>query len=476
MGGRSIVGRQEVLSNRDGALSSQWARGEIGIAPRTLSQGLGGKCENVGLAFLNRFMDTRTTMRLPLHWQIVIALFLGVVAGFLLGEAAGYFEFMGLIFMRALLMIMAPLVFASLVVGVSGVGNVARLGKLTGKTLLYFFATTFVSVIIGLILVNAIHPGSEALKEELTQAYKSPDQEQKLAAAEERATTFYDFFLGLIRQCLRNPFEALANLNVLGIILFAILFGGVLTTMGERGKPVLSFFEGVNEAMHKLTALVMKVAPFGVFALMARAVAAGGLTVLRSLLMYSVTVLVGLAIHATLILPTLLRIFGKVPVGRYANGMKTALLTAFSSASSSATLPITMKSAEDMGVSRKTAGFVLPIGATINMDGTALYEAVAAIFIAQVYGVPMSFGQQVIIFLTATLAAVGAAGIPSAGTVTMVMVLKAVGLPWEGVGLILAVDRLLDMCRTAVNVWGDAVGAAIIARTEGERLLATAEG
>lgn len=413
---------------------------------------------------------------MPLHWQIVIALVLGVVAGFVLGEAASYFEFMGVIFMRALMMIMAPLVFASLIVGISGVGSLSKLGKLSGKTLLYFFTTTFLSVIIGLVLVNAIHPGSEDLKEELTEAYEKGEQEQQLAAAEERATTFYDFFLDLIRKCLRNPFEALANLNVLGIIFFAILFGGVLATMGERGKPVLRFFEGVNEAMHKLTALVMKVAPFGVFALMAKAVAVGGLTVLKSLLMYSVTVLAGLIIHATLVLPTILRIFGKVPVVRYASGMKTALLTAFSSASSSATLPITMKSAEDMGVSRRTAGFVLPIGATINMDGTALYEAVAAIFIAQVYGVPMSAGQQVIIFLTATLAAVGAAGIPSAGTVTMVMVLKAVGLPWEGVGLILAVDRLLDMCRTAVNVWGDAVGAAVIARTEGEKLFAEGEG
>ncbi len=414
-------------------------------------------------------------MRVRLHWQIVIALALGVVAGFTLGEAASYFEFMGVIFMRALLMIMAPLVFASLIVGISGVGNLAKLGKLTGKTLLYFFTTTFLSVILGLILVNAIHPGSEDLKEELARAYESTDQEQTLAAAKERATTFYDFFLDLIRKCLRNPFESLANLDVLGIIFFAILFGGVLATMGERGKPVLVFFEGVNEAMHKLTGLVMRVAPFGVFALMAKAVAAGGLKVLGSLLMYSVTVLVGLIIHATVVLPALLRIFGKIPVSRYASGMKTALLTAFSSASSSATLPITMKSAEDMGVSSKTAGFVLPIGATINMDGTALYEAVAAIFIAQVYGVDMSLGQQVIVFLTATLAAVGAAGIPSAGTVTMVMVLKAVGLPWEGVGLILAVDRLLDMCRTAVNVWGDAVGAAIIGRTEGEKPLADSE-
>ncbi len=413
-------------------------------------------------------------MRLRLHWQIVIALILGVIAGFVLGEAAGYFEFMGLIFMRALLMIMAPLVFSSIIVGISGVGNPKKLGRLGGKTLLYFFTTTFLSVIIGLILVNAIHPGSENLKAELMKEYQTSEQEQKLAALEERATSFYDFFLDLIRQCLKNPFEALANLDVLGIVFFAILFGGVLATLGEKGIPALRFFDGVNEAMHKLTELVMRIAPFGVFALMAKAVATGGVTVLRSLLLYSVTVLAGLVIHSTLVLPSLLRLFGKVPAARYASGMKTALLTAFSSASSSATLPVTIKCTEEMGVSRKTSGFVLPIGATINMDGTALYEAVAAIFIAQVYGIHMGLGQQLIIFLTATLAAVGAAGIPSAGTVTMLMVLKAVGLPWEGVGLILAVDRMLDMCRTTVNVWGDAVGAAIIARTEGEDVLAEA--
>jgi len=409
-------------------------------------------------------------VRLRLHWQIVIALILGVVAGFILGEAASYFEFMGVIFMRALMMIMAPLVFASIVVGISGVGNPARLGKLGGKTLLYFFTTTFISVIIGLFLVNAIHPGSENLRPELMKAYGSAQEPQKLAEAAQRATTFYDFFLNLIRECLRNPFDALANLKVLGIVFFGVLFGGVLATLGEKGAPVIRFFDGVNEAMYKLTGLVMKIAPFGVFALMANAVAAGGLRILRSLLFYSLTVLAGLAIHSILVLPSLLKLFGKAPVWKYASGMKTALLTAFSSASSSATLPITMRCAEDMGVSRRTSGFVLPIGATINMDGTALYEAVAAIFIAQVYGIPMGLGQQVIIFLTATLAAVGAAGIPSAGTVTMIMVLTAVGLPIEGVGLILAVDRLLDMCRTAVNVWGDSVGAAIIARTENEEL------
>jgi Na+/H+-dicarboxylate symporter len=414
-------------------------------------------------------------VRLPLHWQIVIALVLGIVAGFLLGEAASYLEFMGVIFMHSLLMIMAPLVFSSIVVGISGVGNPAKLGKLGGKTLLYFLTTTFVSVIIGLVLVNAIHPGSKDLMPELVKAYGTSERQQQVAAAKEQATTFYDFFLNLIRECLRNPFEALAQLKVLGIVFFAILFGGVLATLGDSGKPVLRFFDGVNEAMHKLTGLVMRIAPLGVFALMAKAVAAGGLHVLGSLLLYSLTVLVGLAIHSMLVLPSLLRLFGRVPVARYASGMKTALLTAFSSASSSATLPITMKSAEDMGVSRKTAGFVLPIGATINMDGTALYEAVAAMFIAQVYGIPLGAGQQVVIFLTATLAAIGAAGIPSAGTVTMIMVLTAVGLPIEGVGLILAVDRMLDMCRTAVNVWGDAVGAAIIARSEGEKIFAEAE-
>jgi len=271
-----------------------------------------------------------------------------------------------------------------------------------------------------------------------------------------------------------NIFASLSQMQMLPIIVFALVFGGVLTTLGEQGKPVIAFFEGVNAAIMKMVGLLMWLAPIGVFGLVANRFAeAGGpeqwKAISASLGKYMATVLVGLGVHAFVVLPVLCSLLARRNPLKYLGAMVPAILTAWSTASSSATLPVTIECAEQRGkVSKKSAGFVLPLGATINMDGTALYESVAAIFIAQAFGIELTTGQTVIIFLTATLATIGAAGIPQAGLVTMIIVLRAVDLPEEGIGLLLAVDWFLDRFRTSINVWGDSVGAAYIDRVSGE--------
>jgi Na+/H+-dicarboxylate symporter len=289
----------------------------------------------------------------------------------------------------------------------------------------------------------------------------------------EKTFSFIDVIVGLIP---RNLFEAMVNNNILPLIFFSLIFGGILTTLGERGKSVIELFEGLNEAFLKFIRLLMYIAPLGILGLVAArlgkaelATAGGFITEVTRMGKYFMTVVIGLLIHTFLVLIPAIYFFARRNAWQYLSNISPALLTAFSTASSSATLPMTIECVEERNkVSNRTAGFVLPLGATINMDGTALYEAVAAIFIAQVYGIPLHIGAQVIIFLTATLAAIGAAGIPEAGLVTMVIVLNAVGLPTEGIAMILAIDWFLDRCRTTVNVLGDAVGAAIIDRWEGQ--------
>lgn len=295
---------------------------------------------------------------------------------------------------------------------------------------------------------------------------------------EEKEFSFIDVIVGLVPK---NLFQAMADNNILPLIVFSLLFGGILTTLGDRGKIVIELFEGLNEAFLKIIRLLMYFAPLGILGLVAarlgRAELAseGGFAAeVARMAKYFITVIIGLAIHAFFVLIPAIRVFARRKMWPYVSNISPALLTAFSTASSSATLPVTIESVEDRNkVSNRTAGFVLPLGATINMDGTALYEAVAAIFIAQVYGIPLDFAAQVIIFLTATLAAIGAAGIPEAGLVTMVIVLNAVGLPTEGIAMILAIDWFLDRCRTTVNVLGDSVGAAIIDKWESQEEAAT---
>ena len=348
-----------------------------------------------------------------------------------------------------------PLIVAAVISGVCSLGDVRKLGRIGGITVLYYASTTAIAVLIGLLVVNLIQPGAGMT--ELSQTI--PD---KVTGKEDMG--FSQIVLSLVKP---NLIEAGGSNQLLPIIFFCLLFAAALTTVGDKGKPVIAFFDGLNEAMMKLVIWIMYFAPLGIFALIAArlGMAGGGeafFQEIKAVGLHVVTVLTGLTLHF-LVLLAILKFF----TGRglaYLTGMGRALLTAFGTASSSATIPLTMECTRENDIDPRATRFVIPLGATINMDGTALYESAAVMFIAQAYGFDMSISQQAIIFVTATLAAIGAAGIPEAGLVTMVIVLSAVNLPLEGIGLLLAVDWFLDRFRTAVNVWGDSVGAAVIDR------------
>ncbi len=387
---------------------------------------------------------------------IIVGALAGAFSGWFWGPQMQSIAFLGELFLNALRMIVVPIVIFSMIVGVSSLGDIRRVGTVGLKTLLYYFATTAIAVIIGLICVNIIDPGVGV---SISSA--------ALPAASAAGMTIKDLILSFVHP---NIFAAMSESKMLPLIVFSLVFGGVLTTMGSRGEKLLSICSILNDAVIKFVGIVLWFAPIGVFALVAAQLGKSGggdafLAEVMKVGKYSATVLIGLAIHGLIVLPIILSILGKRSPIKYLWGMMQALVTAFSTSSSAVTLPVTLECTKDEnGVNAAAADFVLPIGATINMDGTALYEAVAAMFIAQSYGIELSILQQFIIFITATLASIGAAGIPQAGLVTMVIVLESVGLPLEGIGIILAVDWFLDRCRTTVNVWGDSVGAAVIAR------------
>jgi len=391
---------------------------------------------------------------------IVIGAVLAVGFGSFFPEAALSTELLGVLFLNALKMMVLPLIITSIIVGVMSLGDVRRLGALGVKTFLYYMVTTGLSVAVGIGLVLILQPGVgfSAFGEPLPEAVRA-----------EGVYSIVDVLTGLIHP---NLVQAAVELKILPIIFASILFGTAFTMLGEQKSIVEQFFSACNEAVMKIVHGIMYFAPLGIFGLIAsRLGSTGGGGAVWDLVVqlgkYAGTVVTGLTIHGLLVLPLILYLFSGKNPGRYFLHLAKALLTAFATASSSSTLPLTLECVtEEARVSNRTAGFVLPLGATINMDGTALYEAVAAIFIAQSYGISLGGGELVVIFLTATLAAIGAAGIPEAGLVTMVLVLQSVGLPVEGIGMILAVDWLLDRCRTTVNVWGDAVGAAVVDHLE----------
>jgi len=362
-------------------------------------------------------------------------------------------------------MIVVPLILTSIASGVANMGSAGNIGKLGLKTVSYYLLTSIFAITIGLFMVNLIQPGIGAdlgLIEEV----------QGLAIAKE---SFGRTLLNIIPE---NIFSALANNEMLSIIFFALLMGFFITKLKKKHKDFL--LTGVNaafELMMKITSLVIKFTPYGVFGIVAATVGEQSqdvemlMGITKRLGLYMLTVLIALIIHFGIILPLILSILGKINPFKHLKSMSIPLLTAFSTSSSSATLPLTMNAIENnAGVSNKITSFVLPLGATINMDGTALYECIAAMFIAQAYGIELTVLQQIIVVSTALLASIGAAGIPMAGLVMISVVLTAVGLPLEGIGLILAVDRILDMFRTAVNVWSDSCGAVVIAKSEGESL------
>lgn len=416
-------------------------------------------------------------LKIKLHWQILAALVLAVIAGWVTGTDASIFgitfyaiyNFFGTLFLNALKMIVVPLVISSIIVGISSASQSAAFGRLGLKTITYYLTTSLLAILIGLTLVEIVSPGivdGQPAKELIGLSDQTDDRLQKIAGR--GVGDIADVF---IRMVPTNVFSAAANNGqLLGLIFFSLLFGFFMTRIHDRYvETMTNFWQGVFEVMMRITDWVIKFAPIGVFALVAKVVATTGLQAFVPLALFFFTVLGALLVHFAIALPLLLYFIGGVSPLKHYRAMAPALLTAFSTASSSSTLPVTMDCVEDnAGVSNRTSSFVLPLGATVNMDGTALYECVAAIFIAQAYGLELTFATQFTIVLIALLTSIGVAGIPAASLVAIVLILGAIGLPAEGIGLILAVDRVLDMCRTSVNIFSDSCGAVIIARSEGE--------
>jgi len=399
--------------------------------------------------------------KIQLHWQIAIALVLGLVMGLWLPQYVKYISWMGDLFMRALKMVIIPLIFTSIISGIVNMGSLKKLGKIGMKTITYYISTSVFAITTGLLMVNLIRPGDGA-------DLGFVEEVEGLALATE------SFGKTLMQIIPTNIFKAMVENQMLSVIFFAILVGLFIGSISKKNKKHFrKLANGGFELMMKITEFVIKFTPYGVFGIIALQVMKQSsiIEIAEKLGLYMLCVLIGLIIHSSVTLPLILKFVGKINPSKHLKAMSVPLLTAFSTSSSSATLPLTMDAVENKaGASNKVTSFVLPLGATINMDGTALYECVAAMFIAQAYGIDLSFGEQLIVVITALLASIGAAGIPMAGLVMITVILSAVNLPLEGVGLILAVDRILDMFRTAVNVWSDSCGTVVIAKLEGEEL------
>lgn len=399
--------------------------------------------------------------KIKLHWQILIALVLSIMFGYFFTDNVRHVTWMGDLFLRALQMIVAPLILSAIISGVLNLGSSRNLGRMGAKTIGYYLATGIIASIIGVTAVNIVKPGvgtDIALEKDML--------------LEADVSTLGQTLLEIIPT---NIFQALAETDMLSIIFFAFIFGFFASQLGPRYKaPLEKAFNAVFEVMMRITMFVIRFAPFGIFGLVSGIVAEQVddlANVFSSMGLYMMTVIIALLFHSFVILPLLMINLGGVNPRKHFQAMSVPLLTAFTTSSSSATLPLTMKAVEEnSGVSKKTSSFVLPLGATINMDGTALYECVSVLFIAQIYGMELSIIQQIIVVFTALLASIGAAGIPMAGLVVITIIMSVLGMPLEGIGLILAVERILDMFRTSVNIWSDTCGAVIIAKSEGEIL------
>ncbi len=419
-----------------------------------------------------------------LHWQIVIGLILGLLWG-LISALVGFNEFtldfikpFGTIFITLLKLIAVPLVLVSLVAGVTSLNDTASLSRMGGKTVLIYLITTVFAISIGLVAVNVIKPGKalpEATKIELQETYKDNIGDKEEGAAKIKERRPLDFLVEIVPD---NFFaSASKNANMLQVVFVAILLGiGIIKVGGKAGETLISVFDAFNDVIIKIVDIIMQLAPYGVFALMASLIVdlagddlgkAWGL--LQALGWYCLTVVIALLLHVFLVYSSMFKIFSDMKLREFFSAIQPAMLLGFSTSSSSATLPVTMERVEkNLGVDEEVASFVLPIGATINMDGTSLYQAVAAVFIAQALGMDLTIAQQLTIVLTATLASIGAAGVPGAGIVMLVVVLQAIQVPVAGIALILGVDRILDMCRTTVNITGDAAVSYTVAALEGK--------
>lgn len=419
-----------------------------------------------------------------LHWQIIIGMILGLLWG-LLSSVLGFNEFttdyirpFGTIFINLLKLIAVPLVLASLVVGVASLNDITKLSRMGGKTIAIYMVTTVFAISIGLSVVNVMQPGGslpEETRATLTESYVENVEGRDDDARELLDRSPLDFFVDIVPE---NFFEAASNnTNMLQVVFIAIIFGiGIINIPSKKGKILVDVFDSLNDVIIKIVDLIMKTAPYGVFALMAAVIVdltgndlGQALILLRALGWYCIAVLVGLLLHVFIVYSTLFKIYSKMKLRDFFKAIQPAILLGFSTSSSLATLPVTMERVEkNLGVGEEVSSFVLPVGATINMDGTSLYQAVAAVFIAQALGMDLSIAAQLTIVITATLASIGAAGVPGAGIIMLVIVLQAVQVPVEGIALILGVDRILDMCRTAVNITGDAAVSVAVAHTEGK--------
>ena len=416
---------------------------------------------------------------LALHWKIIIGMLLGVIYG-ISAHSLGFNDFTtdwikpwGVIFVNLLKLIAVPLVFASLIKGVASLSDITRLSKIGSRTVLLYLFSTVLSVSIGLFLVNTFKPGnsfSEEKKYELREKYSSKADLKINDAKSVEENGPLQFVVDIVPVNIIS--SASENKNMLQIIFFAILFGiSIIVIPDEKTVYVRGFFDGINDIILYIVDLIMKFAPYGVFALLASLVVDFGASIdlFLALGYYSLTVIIGLLFMIFIFYPILLRVFTKVEYFSFFKAISPAQMLAFSTSSSAATLPVTMDRCEkNIGVSKEVSSFVLPLGATINMDGTSLYQAVAAVFIAQAFGYDLDLASQLTIVLTATLASIGAAAVPGAGMVMLVIVLSSVGIDPEGIALIFAVDRILDMLRTVVNVTGDATVATIVASTDNQ--------
>jgi proton glutamate symport protein len=412
--------------------------------------------------------------KLPLYTKILIGLLAGVVFGIFANQlgfsdfVTNYIKPIGSAFIRLISMVVVPLVFASLLVGITSLNDIRKLGRIGAKTVVYYLCTTIIAISIGLLLANTLRPGAGLSEDARTKLIQNSGEEVGTQIEQGlKKPKVKDIFLNIIPT---NPVKSFVEGKMLQIIFIALFCGICLNLIRSgRSKPVVDFFKGVNDVVIQMVHIIMKIAPYGVFALISAVTADFGLNILLILLKYSLVVVIGLVLHVTIIYSSALKIFSKQKISTFFRGIRPAQLIAFSSASSSATLPVIMECTEkNLGVPGEICSFALPLGATINMDGTALYHGVSTVFITQVYGMSLAPAQQLTIVLTALLASIGTAGTPAAGVITLSIVLKSIGVPLEGIAIIMGVERILDMCRSVVNVTGDASCAVVVASTEGE--------
>jgi Na+/H+-dicarboxylate symporter len=404
-------------------------------------------------------------IKIKLHTQIFIGLLLGVIVGLVFGEKAKIIEPVGTIFIRLITMIVVPLVLVSLMLGTASLGDIRKLGRIGVKTIVYFTITTMVAISIGLLSANIVKPGlglNQEVREELYKSYESKAQ-IGLQRLEEKPSAI-EVLVNIVPT---NPIKSLVEGNMLQVIFLALLFGIVITLINkEKSERLIKFLDSLNDAIIQVVHVAMRLAPYGVLALIASVIGQYGVNILVTLLKYSLVVIGGLTLYTVSMNSFTVGFLGRLNPIRFFKAGRDAMIIAFSTSSSNAALPVSLECVQHVGVTREYSSFVIPLGATINMDGTALYQGVAAIFIAQIYSIPLQFTDQITIVLMATLASVGAAGVPGAGIITLAMVLKQIGVPLEGIALILGVDRILDMCRTTTNIVGDMAASTFIMASE----------